>query len=410
MKISQKVMEEAVASLRHLPFDTKELYKRYSLDLTLPRSSAAPDGELETLEKQITSGSGLRFDLVNDKKGISTKSKFVKVAVKAKEEYEEDPSGTLEERLGGYITKASESVIEVNVPDGKEAKLNFLLLCGGANLPLGIIVKTGEGSRLDFFEWFGSASNTSSTMAPFHIIDAGKNSRTEINILHNENTTTNICALNKVVASEGSRVRLNAIYNGGNITKSLTVGEAAGKQSEFLANEIVFGHAEQQFDIGTFLLNSSESTKTELKSGAVLKGKSYCILKGYAKVAKNAKGSYSNVEERGMVMDQGAKIQSLPDMSVDCRDVALASHSAATSPIDKEKLFYLMSRGVDETRARRMFVASFLSKYLVNIENDIVKEIAISILLDKLDNNRHSQVPKISAQNFWMVPKERVRE
>jgi hypothetical protein len=60
---------------------------------------------------------------------------------------------------------------------------------------------------------------------------------------------------------------------------------------------------------------------------------------------------------------------------------------------------------VDNERARRMLIASFLSRYLADVGNDIVKEIAISILLDKLDRGTNSQVPAISAKSMWIVPK-----
>ncbi len=157
------------------------------------------------------------------------------------------------------------------------------------------------------------------------------------------------------------------------------------------------------------MLNSNRSTNASLKSGAVLKGRSECIFKGYASVAKGAAGSSSNVEERAIVADPEARMHSLPDMAIACNDVALASHSASTSPIDPEMLFYLNSRGVNSERAKRMLIASFMSRYLADFGNDIVKEIAVSILLDKLDRGVNSQVPAISAKSMWIVPK-RVNE
>jgi Fe-S cluster assembly scaffold protein SufB len=389
-----------------MPFEATELYKRYVVNFPIPKETtgAAPDSSLDALKKQIILESRLKFDLTNDKGGISAAGSFVKIVKKEKMHYKENANGPHEERLGNYIVSDSDSIIEVDVPNKKEAKLNFLLLCGNANMPLEIVVNVGEGSRLSLFEWFGSASASATTMASLHVVNAAKGSDVEINILHNENTSTSVGALNRVTAGEKSKVRINAIYNGGNITRSTTFAEASGKESDLLVNELVFGHAEQKLDVNTFILNSNELTRAVLRSGAVLKGKSFCILKGYAKVEKNTKGSYSNVEEKGLVMDPDARIQPLPDMSIDCKDVAFASHSAATAPVDKEALFYLMSRGIDEAKAKRIFVASFLSKYLADIENNIVKEIAISILLDKLDNDRHASVPRISLQNMWIVP------
>lgn len=406
MESAQDVIGQSIASYKQMPFETKELYKRYVINFQIPKGDAGADssGRLDALKNQIILESRLKFDLTNDKNGISATSDFIKVRKKEKKNYKENANGAHEERLGSYITKSSDSTIEVDIPDKKDAKLNFLLLCDNVNMPVEIVVNVGEESKLSLFEWFGSTSTSASMMAPLHAVNAGKSSNVEMNMLHNENANTSVGVLNRVSAGEKSVVRFNTVYNGGNITRSTTFAEASGRGSDLLVNELVFGHAEQKFDMNTFMLNSNELTRAVLKSGAVLKGKSFCILKGYAKVEKNTRGSYSNVEEKGLLMDPDARIQPLPDMSIDCKDVAFASHSAATAPVDKEALFYLMSRGIDETKAKRVFVASFLSKYLANIENDIVKEIAISILLDKLDNDRHASVPKISLQNMWIVP------
>ncbi|MDE1855414.1 MAG: SufD family Fe-S cluster assembly protein [Candidatus Micrarchaeota archaeon] len=408
MENAENIVEQAIASFKQMPFETAELYKKYVVAFPLLSSAEKKDGaESEELRKEITDESRLRFDLYNGKDGLVSNSEFVKISSKSSAEYKENAKAGFEERLGGYISKRSGAIVEVNVPEGKEAKLNFLFLCDSSNTPVEVVVNTGPGSRLSLFEWFGSSSESVCMSAPLHVVNAGEKSNVEINMLHNEGLETSVGALNRVSAGEDSKVRLNCVYNGGKITRSSTFAEAAGRGSDLLVNEIVLGNAEQKFDINTFILNSNQLTKAMLKTGAVLKGKSFCILKGYAKVSKGTNGSYSNVEEKGLVLDPDARIQPLPDMSIDCKDVAFASHSAATAPLDKEALFYLMSRGIDEAKAKRIFVASFLSKYLADIENDIVKEIAISILLDKLDNGRHSAVPKISMQNLWIVPKKR---
>ncbi len=388
-----------------MPFETAELYKKYMLNISMPSGvDAAQSGESAELAKQIIEESKLRFDLFMENGELVSKSDMVRVTKREAQPYEEKSGESFEERLGGYVSRRARYLVEVAVPEKKEAKLNFLLLCEGSGMPLEIAISAGKGSRLSLFEWFGSTISCRAMSAPFHIVTAEDKAEVEINVLHNEGPETTIGALSRVTAGEDSKVRFNSIYNGGKLVRSSTLAEAAGRGSNLLVNEIALGNAEQKFDINTFTLNSNKETKAVLKTGAVLKGKSFCILKGYAKVSAGTDGSYSNVEERGLVLDPDARIQPLPDMSIDCKDVAFASHSASTSPIDREALFYLMSRGIDEAKAKRIFVASFLSKYLADIGNDIVKEIAISILLDKLDNDRHASIPKISMQNLWIVP------
>ena len=216
MESASSIVEQAIASYKHMPFETKELYKKYVLNMKIPQGAGAggPENELESLKSQIIAESRLRFDLINDANGASSKSEFVKITKNKKSPYSEDSKESYEERLGSYISKTSESTVEVNVPSRKEAKLNFLFLCGNANAPVQIVVNVGDGSKLSLFEWFGSTSTSNSLSAPLHVVSAGKGSVVEVNMLHNENTSTLVGALNRIIAGEKAKVRFNMVYNG----------------------------------------------------------------------------------------------------------------------------------------------------------------------------------------------------
>ena len=64
----------------------------------------------------------------------------------------------------------------------------------------------------------------------------------------------------------------------------------------------------------------------------------------------------------------------------------------------------MMSRGVDAAKARQMFVSGFLSKGLSGVGSDTVKEVAISMMLNKFGSGRQSGSPKISARDVWAAP------
>ncbi len=398
------LVEQAVAGFAKLPFDKSELYKRYSSDIGLSGAvEHGADGVEEAL-KSITGSVGIKFDAYSAGVDAKNTSNIVSISKNAAVEQTTAKGASFEDSLYGYMRKSGYNILEVNVPDGATAKLNFLLLNENSGMQNVVLVNAGKDANLGLFEWLGSARGATSTHAAVNVVNAGRSSNVEISLLHNESDSCDVGALNSIAASDNAVVKLNCMYNGGKNTKSSSMASAEGTGSKISVNEIVLGNGSQAFDLGTFTLNSGAGSNTTLRSGAVLRDRSLCTLKGYAKVAETAKGAYSYVEERGLVMDSDARMRPLPDMSIDCKDVAFASHSASAAPIDAEKLFYLMSRGIEEARAKRAFVASFLSKYLASIANDTVKEIAISVLLDKLDNGRHATAPRISTQNLWIVP------
>ncbi len=411
MNFYDEEIENAIKEFSFMQFDIKELYKKYNVNIKIPDKHAdkSADSSAKQLVERISEESKLKFDLIVDNEGGFSNSRYIRIIENTNHAKSYGKSDdTAESKLSQYINENACRTIVIDLPKGETAKLNALFVCSD-DMALKIAINVSDNASLCLFEWYASSAKENSIVSPLHAAKIGNRSDVEIDILHNENAKTSVGALGRITVGEGSVLKMNSIYNGAHATKSTNIATAAGKGSKLYANEIVFGNSEQKFDVGTFLVNASENSTAILRSGAALKENSFCVLKGFAKVEKTAVGSYSNVEERGLVLDPGASVQPLPDMSIDTKNVLFASHSASTSPLDKESLFYLMSRGMDEDRARHVFVASFLSKYLTDISNDVIKEIAISILLNKLNKNEIADIPKISTENIWIVPAANVR-
>jgi Fe-S cluster assembly protein SufD len=199
-----------------------------------------------------------------------------------------------------------------------------------------------------------------------------------------------------------AKFKANFIYAGGLLTKSKNLLDASGIGSKIDLSEFAFGNGDQRFDLSTFIINSKPMSTARLESGAVLDGKSNCMLKGYAKVDKGTKGCVSKITERGILLSKDAHVDALPDMSIDYSNEVKATHSAATSPIDRESLFYLETRGLEEKQARKMFITAFLGKYVSNMSSGVAHEVAMSVMLEKLDNGSFGVMPDVTARGAWM--------
>lgn len=398
--IHRRMMERAARDYLKASKKTMELYKRHSIQFEAPRTKAGTAGKsLARLADAIARGSKLRFDLAYDGNSFSSRDPLVSVtrrhraAAKGGAGYSEACSYVLGESLGS---------ISIEVPNNTRARLNMLLLCG-SSLPLEISVMVGRNSSLSLFEWYGSAEGCSGSVATVRAIEAGIGSSVEVSVLHNEGAGVSVDSVCSLHASASSRAALNNLHLGGRVTRSTSVADAGAASSSVSVNDMVFGGSGQRFDVCSFIRNSAPRTGAMLKSGCILAGGSSATLKGNATVTSAAKASSSRVEARGLLLDPGCRAQLLPDMSVACRDAESASHSASVAPIDDNELFYLMSRGMEPARARRMFVAGFVSGRLSGIGDDMVKEVAMSMMLGKLGGGR-SAVPRISTRDIWTAP------
>ena len=80
-------------------------------------------------------------------------------------------------------------------------------------------------------------------------------------------------------------------------------------------------------------------------------------------------------------------------MSVDESEVK-ATHSSATSPIDPETVFYLMSKGIPELGVRKLIVSGFLGESISKMHNDRARELAIALINHKLETKEFGSMPR----------------
>ena len=132
--------------------------------------------------------------------------------------------------------------------------------------------------------------------------------------------------------------------------------------------------------------------------------KAVCILTGFANVGENASGSRSFVNERGILLDKRAYMSSIPGMSINNSNVK-ATHSSATAPVDEDLLFYLMSRGANETVAKKLVISGFFSNSIAKISSPIVKEAVASLMHEKINNKVFGTIPKMDISSIWFDPK-----
>jgi Fe-S cluster assembly protein SufD len=70
---------------------------------------------------------------------------------------------------------------------------------------------------------------------------------------------------------------------------------------------------------------------------------------------------------RNLLLDDGARADSVPNLELETGDVASAGHASATGRFDDEQLFYLQSRGIPEHTARQLVVRGFFVDVLSRI-------------------------------------------
>lgn len=405
---TKNFIDDAAEYCKTLPLE-KGIYKKYSvampLELADEKASAQGGAGIEKLATDISEKTRIKFDaIISDSfvKNITNKIAIVGVDKITPEILDAKMFKSSEDKLGAFVNAKATQYLIVDVKPGASEKINLLFL-NDASLSVQILIMAHTNSRLEMLEFYGSDSKKHSIVSAMHEIDAKSDSHIEIDALHNENENTYVVGLCKAKVADKARLKLNFVYNGSTSTKVRNIIDSCGMNNSVEVTEVVFGSSEQKFDLSSAIENSKPHSRGWIDSGVVLNDKSQCMLKGYAKIANGSKGAFSKITERGILLSKDAHIDALPDMSIDFSNEVKATHSAATSPIDKEILFYLTSRGIEESEARRLFVTSFLAKYLLNMENGVAKEVAMSMMLEKLEKNVFGVLSEVTPKGIWLA-------
>ena len=123
--------------------------------------------------------------------------------------------------------------------------------------------------------------------------------------------------------------------------------------------EIIFGTNDQSFDVTSNLIHYGPNTRGRVLSKSVMKDKSKSLFKGMIKIEKNAKSAESFLAGHAILLDKGAKSDTIPGLEIETNEVR-ATHSASVAQIDENQIFYLMCRGLSNEEAKREIVSGFL--------------------------------------------------
>ena len=115
-------------------------------------------------------------------------------------------------------------------------------------------------------------------------------------------------------------------------------------------------------DTGAKMIHLAPYTKSNIISKSIASSGGNAIYRGMVKIAKNAIHSVSSVKCDTIILDEKSKSDTIPTNIVDNNTSSL-NHEATVSKIEEDKLFYLMSRGINEEKAKELLILGFVNAF-----------------------------------------------
>lgn len=162
-----------------------------------------------------------------------------------------------------------------------------------------------------------------------------------------------------VVSLGGSVVRLNPSIH---LDHEGANGEAFGAY---------FADAGQHLEHQVYMDHDAPHTRSRVTYKGALQGEgAHTVWIGDVLIRRNATGTDSYEQNRNLVLSEGTRADSIPNLEIETGDIEGAGHASATGRFDEEHLFYLMSRGISEEEARKLVVRGFLLEVVNKIGHE----------------------------------------
>ncbi|MGW3357697.1 Fe-S cluster assembly protein SufD [Streptomyces bungoensis] len=110
--------------------------------------------------------------------------------------------------------------------------------------------------------------------------------------------------------------------------------------------------------------------------GALQGEAAHAVWIGDVLIEAKAEGTDTYEMNRNLVLTDGARVDSVPNLEIETGEIVGAGHASATGRFDDEQLFYLMARGIPEHEARRLVVRGFFA--------ELVQQIGVSDIQERL--------------------------
>ena len=168
-----------------------------------------------------------------------------------------------------------------------------------------------------------------------------------------------------------------AVTLGGHLVRLSTNVRYAGPGGHATLLGAFFADAGQHQEHRSFIDHSEPNCGSNVTYKGALQGDAaHSVWVGDVLVRAAAEGTDSYELNRNLVLTDGARADSVPNLEIETGEIIQAAHASATGRFDDEQLFYLQARGIPEDEARRLVVRGFFA--------DIIAQIGVTMVQERL--------------------------
>jgi len=274
------------------------------------------------------------------------------------------------DRTSARVIAEVPSTLLVDVPAGIELSEPIVVTLNGTDSGITeaahIALRFGAHSRAMVILVHEGASS----MAQVVEVSVGEGANTSVLSIQDWAREAVHLSYQETLVGRDARYRHVAVSFGGDVVRMNANVRYAGPGGEAELLGLYFVDAGQHIEHRLFIDHNAPHTKSNAIYKGGLQGQgAHSVWVGDVLIRKVAEGIETFETNRNLVLTDGCRADSVPNLEIETGEIVGAGHASATGRFDDEQLFYLQSRGVTSDEARRLVVHGFFA--------DIIKKIKV---------------------------------
>ena len=182
----------------------------------------------------------------------------------------------------------------------------------------------------------------------------------------------NIARRIKISVGKSARVEfISADLGRGNYSADVEI-ELIGDDSSADLDAVYFGDGKRKLDFNFVIRQLGKNTSANMNVRGALTDRCDKIFRGTLDFQRGAKGSTGRELEEVIILSSGTRNRSVPLMLA-AEDEVDGHHAVSVGRLDEEKIFYLMSRGLDKFEAEKLIVEAAFNPVLEKISDESLR-------------------------------------
>ena len=222
------------------------------------------------------------------------------------------------------------------------------------------LIIVDEGARVHYVEGCSAPVYTSDSLhsAVVEII-VKKDGHCRYTTIQNWSNNVYNLVTKRTAAHQGATMEWVDGNLGSKVTMKYPAVYLLGEHARGEVLSIAYAGAGQHQDAGGKIIHAAPNTSSAITSKSISKDGGRGGYRGLIRIEEGAKHAKSHVICDALILDDFSRSDTYPYIEIEEENSAV-SHEATVSKVSDEQLFYLMSRGLDETQAMQMIVRGFI--------------------------------------------------